>query len=70
LFVVQGRAPARGMSWKGKRCVHSKMLQLQVAGRRETTSRQLSGLQAREGGAAEEEITESSQNHNGKGVHL
>jgi hypothetical protein len=44
------------MSRKGKRCLHSSLLQLQVAGRRKTTFRQLSELQAREGGAAEEEI--------------
>jgi hypothetical protein len=46
------------------------MLQLQFAGRRETTSRQLSGQQAREGETTEEEITESSKNHNGKGAQI
>jgi hypothetical protein len=35
------------VSRKGERCVHSSMLQLQVAGGRETPSRQLSWLQAR-----------------------
>jgi hypothetical protein len=45
------------------------MLQLQVAGGRKITSRQLLGLQAHEG-AAEEEIAENTQNYNGKGVLL
>jgi hypothetical protein len=44
------------------------MLQLTVGGRRKTASRQLSGLQTREGGTPEKEVTEGTQNHNGKGV--
>jgi hypothetical protein len=35
-----------------------------------TPSRQLSGLQTREGGGAEEEIAENTQNYNGEGVLL
>jgi hypothetical protein len=46
------------------------MLQLQLTEGRKTTSRQLSGLQARERGAAEEEISENSQNYIGKGFFL
>jgi hypothetical protein len=36
--------------------------------RKKTPSRQLSGLQTREGGTAEEEIAENTQNYNGEGV--
>jgi hypothetical protein len=43
---------------------------LQATAGRKTTSRQLSRLQARERGAAEEEISENSQNYNGNGVPL
>jgi hypothetical protein len=46
------------------------MLQLQVTGGRKTTTRQLSELQARERGAAEEEISKNSQNYIGKDVLL
>jgi hypothetical protein len=46
------------------------MLQLQIAGGRKSPSRQLSGLQASEGGAAEEEHTESTQFYLRKGVLL
>jgi hypothetical protein len=41
-----------------------------VGGGRESPSCQLSRLQIRQGGAAEEEITENTQNYNGKGVLL
>jgi hypothetical protein len=41
-----------------------------VGGGRESPPRQLSGLQTRKGGAAEEEITENTQDYNGKGVLL
>jgi hypothetical protein len=44
------------------------MLQLPASGRRKTSSRQPSGLQTREGGAPEKEVTEGTQDHNGKGV--
>jgi hypothetical protein len=40
------------------------VLQLQTAGGRKTSARQLPGVQAREGGAAEEEITENTQDYN------
>jgi hypothetical protein len=46
------------------------MLQLQATGGRKTTSRQLSGLKARERATAKEEISENSQNYIGKGVPL
>jgi hypothetical protein len=53
-----------------KRCFHTNMLELPVGGGRESPSGQLSRLQTRQGGAAEEEITENTQDYNGKGVIL
>jgi hypothetical protein len=44
------------------------MLQLQIAGGRKTPSRQISGIQAREGETAKEEHTESTEVYNRKGV--
>jgi hypothetical protein len=44
------------------------VLQLQTVGGRKPSSRQLPGMQAREGGAAEEEIAENTQNYNRKDV--
>jgi hypothetical protein len=44
------------------------MLQLPVGGRRETPSRQLSGLQTRERGDAEKEVVGNTQDYNRKGV--
>jgi hypothetical protein len=44
------------------------MLQLPVGERRKTASRQLSGMQAREGGTPEKEVPEDTQNRNRKGV--
>jgi hypothetical protein len=46
------------------------MLQLPVGERRESLSRQLSGLQIREGGDAEKEVTENTQDYNAKGIIL
>jgi hypothetical protein len=43
------------------------MLQLPVGGGRKTPSRQLSGLQTREGDAGKE-VAEDTQIYNGKGV--
>jgi hypothetical protein len=42
------------------------MQQLPVGGRSESPSRQLSELQIREGGDAEEEVTENNQDYNAK----
>jgi hypothetical protein len=47
---------------------HDNMLQLLVGGRRKTPSRQLSGLQTREGGDAEKAVPEDIQDYNRKGV--
>jgi hypothetical protein len=47
---------------------HPNMLQLPVGGRRKTPSRQLSELQTREGGDAEKEVAEDTQDYNGKAV--
>jgi hypothetical protein len=43
---------------------HPRLLKLQVGGRRKTSSRQLSLMQPRQGGAAEEAATEVPQAHN------
>jgi hypothetical protein len=68
MFVVRGRTPAQGVPREGEHNFHPSMLQLPVGGRGKAAPRQLSGLQAREGGTPEEEVSESTQNHNGKGV--
>jgi hypothetical protein len=47
---------------------HPNILQLPVGGRRKTPFRQLSGLQTREGGDAEKEVVEDTQDYNGKSV--
>jgi hypothetical protein len=48
---------------------HSR-LQLSVGGRRKPPSSQLSAFQIREGGDAEKEVAEDTQNCNGKGVRF
>jgi hypothetical protein len=60
--------PTQGVPRKGKLCLHSSMLQLPVGGGRQTASRQLSGLQIRQGGAAKEKDTENTQNYHREGV--
>jgi hypothetical protein len=44
------------------------MLQLQVGGRRETSSLQLLKLQAHQGRDVKEEVAESAQDYNRKGI--
>jgi hypothetical protein len=68
LRVVRGRPPAQRMPGERDGYLCSKLLQLQAAGGWETTPRQLSGLQAREGGTAEEENTENTQYNNRESV--
>jgi hypothetical protein len=46
------------------------MLQLPDGGMRKTPSRQLLGMQTREGGGTEKEVAEDTQDCNGKGVLL
>jgi hypothetical protein len=70
LFVVRRRPPAKGVSRKGDPWFHSSMLQLPVSGGRESSSRQLSGLQTRQRGAPKKEGTENTQNYFGEGVLL
>jgi hypothetical protein len=55
--MVRGPPPAQRVSREGERFLCSSMLQLSFGGGRETLSRQVPGLQTREGGASEEEIT-------------
>jgi hypothetical protein len=61
LFVVQWRTPAQGWPREGEHNFHPSILQLLVGGRRKTASRQLSGLQACEGGTPEKEFPEGTQ---------
>jgi hypothetical protein len=68
LYVVRGRSPAQGLPRKGKCSIDTDMLQLQVGGRRGTSSLQLSRLQPRQGRDAEEKVAGSAQDYNGKGV--
>jgi succinylarginine dihydrolase len=56
------------MPRKGQYSINTDMLQLQVDGRRETSSIELSRLQARQGREAKEEVAERAQSYNGKGL--
>jgi hypothetical protein len=67
LLLVRGRSPAQGVSREREYIFRPSMLQLPVGGRRETPSRQLSGLQTHEGDV-EKEVAEDIQDYNGKGV--
>jgi hypothetical protein len=66
--MERGRSPAQGVAREREYIFHPNMLQLSVGGRRKPPSRQLSGLQTREGGDAEKEVAEDIQVYNGKGV--
>jgi hypothetical protein len=68
MFVLRWRPPAQRVSWKRKHIFRTSMLQLPVGDRRESLSRQLSGLQIREGGDAEKEVTENRQDYNANGI--
>jgi hypothetical protein len=65
LFVVPGRPTAQGNKSSTPACC-----KLPFGERRESPSRQLSGLQTREGGNAEKKVAENNQDYNGKGVLL
>jgi hypothetical protein len=56
------------MPGKGQYSIDTDMLQLQVDGRRGTSSLQLSRLQAGQGKDAKEKVAESAQDYIGKGV--
>jgi hypothetical protein len=66
----RGWTPARGLPREGKHYFHTNMLQLPVGGGRESSSRKLPRLQTCEGIPTEAEITENTQDDNGKGVHF
>jgi hypothetical protein len=68
--VVWGQSPARGMPGKGQYSINTNMLQLQVGGWRGTSSLQLVRLQACQGNGAKENLAESAQDYNRKGVLL
>jgi hypothetical protein len=68
LLVFRGRSPIQGVSREREYIFHHNMLQLPVGGSRKTVSRQLSGLQTCERGDAEKEVSEDTQDKNGKGV--
>jgi hypothetical protein len=55
---------------EGKSSFHTSKLQLPVGESRESPSRQLSGLQIREGGVSEKEVTENTKDYNAKGIIL
>jgi hypothetical protein len=69
LFVVWRRPPAQRVPREGKPCFHSSTLQMPVGGGRESSSRQLSGLQTRQK-TENKEGTENTRNYHGQGVLL
>jgi hypothetical protein len=66
LHVVWGRSPAQGVPGEGQYSIVTDMLQLQVDGRRGTSSLQLSRMQATQGREAEGKVTESAKTTTGR----
>jgi hypothetical protein len=64
LYMVWVRSPAQGIPGKGQYSIVADMLQLQVGGRRGTSSLQLSRLQARQGRNAKKNVAEIVQDYN------
>jgi hypothetical protein len=61
LYVVWAQSRSQGMPRKGQYGIDANMLQLQVGGRRGTTSHPPSRLEARQERDAKEKFTEGSQ---------
>jgi hypothetical protein len=64
LLVVWRRPPAQGVPTQRKHGFNTNLLQLPVGGRGKGSPLKLQGLQAREGGVAQEKVPENTQNHN------
>jgi hypothetical protein len=68
LLVLRRLSPTQGVPRERKYVFHDNILQQSVGGTGKTPSRKLSGLQTCEGVDAEIEVTEVTQDYNGKGV--